>query len=723
MDYQLFLQRLRELPIEEGRDYIRERLAELTDHQTTGELMAEEALRILYTPFPSLKIAELLIFYGEITGHLSSHALGLKAKGNALVQIGHHQAAIDALDAGGDEFLRMGDEKSWARTRISWVLACGWLGRVEEALKVADAARKVFLRLGEPYWTCVIDNNVAVILGNVGRNEEAVKLYEKMLTIYPTVTSQSKAFIQRSIAIARKNQGNRLFWLGEFEQAYNLHQQALASFNILGEKDLAVRAEINMADMDYTQGYYGSALRFYYHARELLMQRDEVNALLLAELKTSMANCLVKLNRLQEACLVSEEAIEVYRGIGMSQNAGNALHQHARTLVASGKLKEALTILDEAWELFEHGGFEPYAYLARLQQAEILLEMGSAAEGHDLAQTIRSYFDAQNLMAYTVRSSLVMVGSMMEEARKALIERKEQPESDLEEAICLCKETLSQARQHNLQEEVYKVHYLMGKIYALQNNLARTSRHYQIAIAQIERILDNLVHDLSPSFLHTTWSVYEEMIALCLEQGQNEKAFSYLERVRSLTLRQHLHNVKSSFNKASRQEENLSLEALRTQMELKDWQERYHNYSTLLAEFDASVSPTLDKTVVEKQLKHAEEKVSELFEHLHLHQIDIDRDGQRSQKRVKTKERSLNTQEIDPGQLRQHLSPEQLLLTYYLHNDRLVIFALTTDSMITYVNPEGSQEVEHLLRLLLHAHLETDGWPDPQRPPQQAIRR
>src|SRR5258706_4617558 len=95
MDTHLFLQRLRDLPLEEGRVYIQEHLDELSDHAAIGELLAEEALRVLYTPFLSLKLAELLIFYGSSTGHLSSHALGLKAKGDALVQIGHNEEACE----------------------------------------------------------------------------------------------------------------------------------------------------------------------------------------------------------------------------------------------------------------------------------------------------------------------------------------------------------------------------------------------------------------------------------------------------------------------------------------------------------------------------------------------------------------------------------------------------------------------------------------------------
>src|SRR2546429_5505388 len=174
MDTDLFLQNLRDLPLDEGRVYIQEHIAELFDYTTIGEWVADEALRLLYTPFVSLKIAELLIFFGDYAKHLSSHALGLKAKGDALAQIGHYEAALESLDAAGEEFLSLGDKGNWARSRISWVIASAWLGHVEEAIQHAARAREVFLRDGEPYWVCVIDNNTAVIYSHIGRYQDAL---------------------------------------------------------------------------------------------------------------------------------------------------------------------------------------------------------------------------------------------------------------------------------------------------------------------------------------------------------------------------------------------------------------------------------------------------------------------------------------------------------------------------------------------------------------------
>src|SRR5260370_37431084 len=98
MDTELFLQYLRDHTLEEGRAYIQEHIAELSDHAAIGELLAEEALRLLYSPFVSLKGAELLIFFVEYVQHTSSHVLVFKAIGAVLFHVGHLSLGIEYLD-------------------------------------------------------------------------------------------------------------------------------------------------------------------------------------------------------------------------------------------------------------------------------------------------------------------------------------------------------------------------------------------------------------------------------------------------------------------------------------------------------------------------------------------------------------------------------------------------------------------------------------------------
>jgi CHAT domain-containing protein len=708
MDRELFLQYLRAHTLEEGQAYIQEHIAELSDHIAIGEWLADDARHLLYTPFVSLKIAELLIFFGDYAQHLSSHALGLKAKGDALLQIGHYEAAIESLDAAGEEFLSLGDQRNWARSRISWVSSAGYLGRIDDALQTTEQACIVFSQLGEPYWVGVINNNAALVYEFIGRYQDAIKLHEHRLAMFASITDQNEVVIQRSIGITQSNLARNVSLLGDIERAYTLQQQAQASFTALKETALANLVEYELATLDYTQGYYGSALRHYYQARDGMIEENVDNPVLLAELKLYMANCLVKLNRAQEACKMSEEAVKTCRQSGLSMNTGNALFEHARALIAANRLKEAIIILDEAWELFTQCGFEPYAFATRLQQAEIFLQTGSYAPAYAQAQEVKQYYDAQGLTVRSIQACLLIASALIANARQStIVKEQEQQTALLQEATSLCRQAIPRARQHNLQGEIYKGHYLLGGIFALQHNLSKAAKHYAAAIEQIERMLEDLAYDLSPSFLSTTWAVYEDMIALRLQQSRPEEAFYYLEQARSMALRQHLRRH-SALHRENEQAGNVvSPMVLRTQYELRDWQEQHRKYSTLLAEIDPSLSPELNRDIIVTELKRCEEKLNELFERLYLYEASTP--SPRCRKSRHPEQTARKVQRIDIAQVRQHLSADHLLLSYYMHQGKLVIFAITAEDLMVHELPDGQAKLEHLL-LILHANFQAQGW-------------
>jgi CHAT domain-containing protein len=724
MEIAQLLQHLRELSLEAGREYIAQHVSELPDAAVFGNVLADEALEQLYTnPAVSLNIAELLIFFGEHRHHLSSHALGFKAKGDALRVLGLQQAALECLDAAGAEFLLLGDEANWARSRITWILSAAWLGRVEDALREAGRARAIFIQLGELYWACIIDHNTAYVYEQMGRYQNALALYERTLSIYPTLTDQSETAIQRAIAMAQVNQSLDLALLGNFEDAYAIQKRAQDTFIAFEEISMSVNAENNLADFDYTQGYYASALFRYHHARDVLTQHAIHDPVLLAELKLWMAKCLLKLNRADEACTLAEEAVQVHRQPGSSLQLSNALREYAATLIASGQSQEALAVLEEAGTLFSNGGLIHYAAITKLQQAELLLSMGSFMEAYRQASLLKAYFEDQGLVSRSVRVNLVIAEALVAYAQQLDVSR-EHRHILYHEAQVLCKQTALEASRHHLQEEVYKIHALLGRIFAFQQEAGKALRHYSAAIAQIERMLDHLTYDLSPSFMHTAWIVYEEMIALCLQQSQNERAFNYLARARSTALRQYLNRADTlqgeqrgaaQSNASSGLRDN-SAAMLRTQQELNEWQESYRQYSALLADQAMLTSLSLERATILSELKQCEAKLSELFERLHFYQSDIPRTGQRS------KRENRKAQPVSMKDVQQALSPEQLVLAYFLYREKLVIFALTATGLVIYEHPSGRAELERLLPLL-HAHLQPGGWPDIHHPPQQAFKR
>lgn len=702
MDTDVFLQRLRDLPLEEGGRLVQEYAQKPQDLQEFSALLVNETLKQLYTnPAISLKLAEHLVHLGDLIGDLKIHANGLKARGDALRPIGLHALSMDALDAAGAEFLTLNDEADWARSRISWIVSCAWLGRLEEALREARRARDTFERLGDHYWASVVDHNTAVILNHAGRYQEAIDLYDRMLSVYPTLTSQSEGTLKRSIAMAKGSKGRVISLTGKFDEAYSLIEEARATFQELGETNVVIITQSNLANIDYAQGYYGSALQRYYAARDSMIEQKIGDPWLLSILRLNIARCLVKLNRAPEACQQAAEVIEVYRQQGVSLDTGDALREYAAMLAAAGRIKEAIAVLDEAQALFAGGGFAYHAAISSIQQSELLLKIGLPDAAYTKAQSMQEYCVKQGLIARAVAASLVMIEALVEKSRRTAANGKT-PAEYAQEALYLCRQTALQARRHNLQEELYRTHHLMGRVYALQAMPGKAAQQYRAAIGQIERMLDNLVSDLSPSFLHTTWTVYEEMIILCLQRGRPEEAFNYLERARSLALKQYLNRSQSlqasSSGRGNQRYRSRSADEsaaiLRTQQELDEWQRKYRSYSKLLSETDTMIAQSLNRHETEVELERCEAKISELFERLHLYQSGV------AMQRRAGKSQLRDAMPAGTNWLRQRLAPGQLLLAYFIAKEKLVIFAATAERLVTREIPGGVEQLEQLQQFL-----------------------
>ncbi len=713
MDNARFLQYLCDHSLEEGRDYIKSRLDELSDCDALANMIADEALRLRDAkPLQSLKLAELLTFLGEVAHQPLFHALGLKAQGDVLDYMAQFQAAMACLDMAGEEFLKLGDAVNWARTRVAWIISCAWLGRTEEALQEANRARAVLLEHDKKYWACVIDHNTAVIYSQLGQYHKALELYERILAIFPTVTDEGEDTLKRAIALATMNRARNLGWLGDFEQAYHLLHEAQEAFTALGQTGQVLNTEFSLAELDYVRGYYGSALRRYYQIYDSLIQQHFDVPEAQASIMLRMASCLMKLSRAEEACRLADEAVDIYRQLGISLLLGDVLQEYAAILLASNRRREAFAALEQAGDLFTQGGFAHHASATQLQQAELLSRMENWQMAYEQAREVKKYCEARGPVARAVRASLVMAEALIEKIQKEGIALKDEQQyrDDLQEALALCRWVDAQAREHNLLELAYKSQYLSGRLALIQGDPAQATDCYAAAIDQIECILDDLVYDLSPSFLRTTWTVYEDMIALCLRQGKIEAAFGYLERARSMALRQYLNRSKGANSQRKQQE---SAAVLRIRSELDRWQEKYHQYSVQLATI-GNAPASVNRAVLQSELRRCEARLSELFERVHLYESGMQSMPDRSAF-------SGRSQHIDIAQLRRHLASDHLLLSYFLSKETLVIFAVTADTVVVHEYPEGVRQLERLFPLL-HAHLEPAGWPDAQKPPQAPIR-
>ncbi|GHO66505.1 hypothetical protein KSC_053970 [Ktedonobacter sp. SOSP1-52] len=726
MDLEPFLQRLQALDLDAGKRFLQEHSAELGEPAIFGPRLREASLKLLHAqPALALKLADLLIFYGQHTGHTASYAMGMTARGGVLANQGYNQAALKCLDEGGDVFQTLDDELNWARSRIVWIVSCAWLGDIEQALQVATRARETFMSLDEYYWACAIDINTAIICKYAGRYQQALKLYDRVLATYPLLKEFDESYLQRSIAIAEHNKATNLALIGAFEESSSLLRKSQQSFQDLGDIISVVSSEMNIAKNAFVQGYYGSALRHYYDARNIYIQHEIDNPQILARMLLQMSMCFLKLNRVSDAHNIGAQAVEVTEKLESRMERIDSLHGYATILIASGALQEALEPLGEAETISQ--GYDYLTVMTQLRRSETYNKQQIYGKAYKLAAQISAYYNAQGLIALLMQAQLAMV-----EAAIGLVQagQAEAYQINLAQTQELCRQLVKSATHTNLQDIVYRSLHLLGRMALLQSDGQHANRFFLSAIGRIEHLLSDLVYDLSPTFLRTAWDVYEDMIGLQLQDGHYELAFHYLERARSIALRQYLQAAqgRSMLAQPGASEEDDARELddvrrakgaslLQREYELSLWQKKYHEYSALLATRDEDLVASINREEVEATVKQCEAKIAELFEWLHL----LRSDGAQTPSITGYRKRVRTSSGLDVQQLQRALQPDQTLLTYYIFQGTLVIFVITAQSFSVCKQPGVIPQLEQYL-LLLHAHLQPGGWSDALYPPQQIIR-
>src|SRR5260370_12140211 len=285
----------------------------------------------------SFILAGHLLFIGETIKSKYAHALGLMTRGDALRRIDRYEDALPFLDAAGEEFLEIGAEVGWARTRIGRVSACLELKRTSEALRDAAAAREIFMRYGNHLRAGQIDVNAAMINYELGQYDQALRLFDRAIETYALHGED----VDLHIALARANKAITLAAMAKVREAVALHEQARDTFaGQQGQEGAVAREELNIAEIYAAQGQYSKALLLFNRSRAIFhshgLDYQE------AEVAQQTCHCLLRLNRTREAYELAGETIVYFRqSLGHRDNLAHSLMYQAEAAMLEGEYRDA----------------------------------------------------------------------------------------------------------------------------------------------------------------------------------------------------------------------------------------------------------------------------------------------------------------------------------------------------------------------------------------------
>jgi CHAT domain-containing protein len=648
-------------------------------------LLKREADHCWYTRAQlSLTLSGYLLLLGDLTHDLSYHALGLMARGDALRRLDRDQEALPFFDAAGEEFLSLGDEVGWARTRIGRVNACLRLNRTTEALRDASQAHAIFIRYGKLVRAGQIDVNAAIINFELGQYEQAVRLFDRALDTY----QRHGEGVDLHIARAQGNKALTLAALGKFRAAAALHDQARAMFETYGEsEEIAVaREELNIADISAAQGYYSKALLLYNQSRAVFQKRGLEGAA--GEVALQMCHCLVRLNRTREAYDLAAETSEAFRDSpGQRHNLARALVCQADAATFEGRQHEADELLRQAAQLLDAGGFVRLAALTRLRRAELYFANGQVENSLHEAQYLAELFTEQENLPDLARTLL-------------LLARLADKRGEIAAAVNLCRRTLDIVQQQELLAWKYLCYDLLGQLAVRGGDLEAAASYYDWALLSIDEVQSRLVLDERTSFLEDKGGIYQRAISLALQRGDVDQALIYIEKSKSCVLGDYLRNTIDIRLRAGDSVGAAILEDLARLREEQAW------YSSIVysAGDEANLSDTavtrlraIGPTRARTEMQQRERRIERLLEQVQLRSAGDLVAGPRAP-----------WGDDNVTSLGSRLAPDTLLLEYYLADQDLHIFSFSREAIAAYTVPQALPRLERLFSLW-RANLELAG--------------
>lgn len=620
----------------------------------------------------SFLMAGHLLAIGDITRNKAYHALGLMARADALRRMDRNEEALPFFDAAGDEFLEVGDEVGWARTRIGRVSASLQLNRTTEALRDTAEAREIFMRYGKLLRAGQIDVNAAIINYELGQYEAALRLFDRAIETY----AMQGEGVDLHIARARANKAITLAAQGKFREAVALHEQVRSVFADTPGQEVAVaREELNIAEIYAAQGRYSQALSLFNRSRDLFQAHAmDYHA---AEVAQQICFCLVRLNRAREAYELAGETAAYFRNARNNRNLAYSLMYQAEAATLEGNYADADEMLQEASDILEEGGFMALAAIVRLQQAELYFAGGQ--------------FEASRREALLVADTFAEQEALPQLARTALLQAQiAEKMDDLVTARELCDQALDIAQGQGLLDLKYRCNHLLGRIAESHADLDAAARYYDRAIQCIDDLQSRLVLDERTSFLEDKGAIYQRAMILALKRGTTEQALIYVEKAKSQVLGDYLRNNIDIRLRAENKADQAVLEDLAKLREEQAW------YSSIVyeAENEANLSDTavmrirsIGPVKARKEMQARERSIEQLLEQRQLRAAgDL------------VMRRSNWTNSIVTA-LFPKLERGTLMLEYVIADQDIYIFQLTRSGVEVHCEVGAVPRIERLLSL------------------------
>ncbi|MDQ6671702.1 MAG: CHAT domain-containing protein [Chloroflexota bacterium] len=466
-------------------------------------------------------LANLLVLAAEHLDHPRFKALGWMAQGDVRRAQGRYPQAIELYELGGRACLRFGDEVGWARSRTGWVLASQLCGRGREALPVAERAYLVLASKSEDLRAGGLSNNMAGVYYQLGEYEQALAVYDRAIGHFQRARPVLGPVADGRIAKVMSNKALALILLGHFDRAVELCRVAREIFVCRGELAQALRVDHYRASIYAGQGQYTRALSVQTGALAEF-ERAGLDGWAV-EVELDMIACHAGLNRHAQALALAEGLAQRCEAAGAPTKAGIARFRCAQALASLGNPDSALALLDRLAQDFASADLRAELGGVALLRARLHVDAHEWLAAESLAEQAYTLFAERGLVERRTQAELIRAHTALALGRPA-------------EAEDLARSALRTSASLDALPLSHTAHHTLARVAEAGAQTGRALDEYEAAVRDLEQVQSSLATELRTEFLGDKLRVFQDAIQLCLEDGQLERGFGYLERAKSRAL-------------------------------------------------------------------------------------------------------------------------------------------------------------------------------------------
>ncbi|HEX2916514.1 MAG TPA: CHAT domain-containing tetratricopeptide repeat protein [Chloroflexia bacterium] len=660
---------------EEWRDFLLQNFAQLeldeynedvTSHVTYRVKLHANQLLNSNQRQKALELADLLLYLSENlpvtlprTRHLA-RARALMIRANYLRTNGEVEQAAAYYREAQQLCQENNNSLEAIRCQMTLVDALARLGRAGEAFELAELIIGQAEMLGDMTLLVGVLSNVSAFYYNQNEYHKAIELYNRQYQLLQeSDETEPVELLDCYLGLAwnylrLNNYQEVISWAEKARQVAQRIDQALSE----------ARAQQLIANALYLQGHFTRALRTWESAQRLFQEQNSPQES--HHVSQWRCECLVQLNRLEEALELCEEQITEARSNHWADDLADRIHWRANLQARMGLSEEALASYDEATALYQH--LEKPNFLAnmRLDQAELLVELEEFERASEILSQAIPEFERQGTYQGLARVWLM-------QARIALAKVA------LEQARRLVDKIMLVARESDLPSLLYRTWYLTGEIAEASGEPHLALEAYREAATQVERLRGAVTLELRGDFLKDKMQVYEAVVSSALEEGNLELAYDYIERSKSRALTELLANQVDLQVKARSPEDEALIEQLNG---LRGEHTYYYNLlNQPLAEVEAPPSAE-----VQEELRVREKKIEQLLRALQVRNSAYAED--------------FSLIEVQSELPQACLDPDTLLVEYYIVREEVLALAISRDEIKLYRDLSSLSKLERAINNL-----------------------